>query len=49
MSIKSQLSGKGGICAIVNNLTGKFYIGKTKDFYKRYYKFLLNIKIITNR
>lgn len=36
MSIKSQLSGKGGIYAIVNNVTGKFYIGKTKDFYKRY-------------
>jgi len=36
MSIKSQLSGKGGIYAIVNNLTGKFYIGKTKEFYKRY-------------
>ncbi|MGL4500714.1 MAG: GIY-YIG nuclease family protein [Planktothrix sp.] len=36
MNIKAQLSGKGGIYAIINNVTGKFYIGKTKEFYKRY-------------
>ena len=36
MNMKAQLSGKGGIYAIINNVTGKFYIGKTQDFYKRY-------------
>lgn len=34
--IKSKLLGKAGIYAIVNKVTGKFYIGQTRNLFKRY-------------
>jgi len=34
--IKSKLLGKAGIYAIVNKVTGKFYIGQTRNFFRRY-------------
>lgn len=34
-SILSNLRGKAGVYAIVNVVTGRFYIGCTTDFYKR--------------
>ncbi|PSF37612.1 hypothetical protein C7H19_08630 [Aphanothece hegewaldii CCALA 016] len=36
MNIKDKLSRIGGIYAVHNKITEKFYIGQTKDFYKRY-------------
>lgn len=40
---------KSGIYKIVNKINGKVYIGKTKDFYKRYHQYLHSIKTRNQR
>jgi group I intron endonuclease len=40
----NAIKNKGGIYMIVNLINGKIYIGKTKNFYKRYYQYLYDIK-----
>jgi len=36
--------GKSGVYKILNTVNGKMYIGRTKDFYKRYYQYVSDVK-----
>lgn len=40
--------GRSGIYKITNKINGKIYIGKTKDFYKRYYQYVSDVRNFNN-
>jgi group I intron endonuclease len=43
-NINNKNKNKSGIYAIINRVNNKIYIGKTKNFYKRYHQYLYDIK-----